>query len=199
MDLLERFFIFIFSHEGDGQPFGAESPGSSHSVQISVAVFRHVIIDHNVDAFDINASAQDVSGHHDAVLERLKVLVVFDTVFLVHASMDANGGELLFLEQTVEGGGSGLGFHENDGLVEFEGVEEVGQFLIFFVFSDVEVILEEPVEDEFGLIIDKNLVLVAHEGSAGLLHVLGHGGGEHHHLLVLRSLFENVLHFLSHI
>jgi len=55
------------------------------------------------------------------------------------------------------------------------------------------------VEDEFGLVVNKNLVLVLHKSSAGLFDVLGHGSTEHHDLFVLRGFFENILNFLTHV
>ena len=37
--------------------------------------FRHVVVDHNVDALDVDATAHQVSGHQDALLALLELLV----------------------------------------------------------------------------------------------------------------------------
>jgi len=54
------------------------------------------------------------------------------------------------------------------------------------------------VEDEFSL-VNKDLALLLQEFLAVFLHFLRHSGTEHHHLLVVRGLHEDVLDVCSHL
>lgn len=53
-------------------------------------------------------------------------------------------------------------------------------------------------QDELTL-IDEDIHLVVQELLAVLLHLLRHSRTEHHHLLVVRSLNENILHVGTHL
>lgn len=46
-----------------------------HPVQIGVRVFRHVIVEDNIDSLDVHSSAKKVSGHQDPPLEVLELLI----------------------------------------------------------------------------------------------------------------------------
>lgn len=54
-------------------------------------------------------------------------------------------------------------------------------------------------EGKLALVIDEDFEGIAHELAADILHVLRHGGREHHHLLLRRGSLENRLHVSSHI
>lgn len=122
MNGLQGIFVGLFGHEGDRQAFGTETASSAHSVEISVVILRHVVVNDDVDTFNIDASTQDVSGHHDAELEVLEFLVVFDTCILVHTAVDADRRELLVIQETVQRRGTGLTLDEDNGLIKFEGI-----------------------------------------------------------------------------
>jgi hypothetical protein len=59
-------------------------------VEISVIIFWHIIINDNIDSFDIDSSSEDISGNHDSVLEVFEILEVFDSVCLVHSGVDSD-------------------------------------------------------------------------------------------------------------
>ena len=55
---------------------------ATHPVQVCIGAvampligLRHIIVDDNVDALDVNAAANQVSGHQDALLTLLERLV----------------------------------------------------------------------------------------------------------------------------
>ncbi len=52
-------------------------------MKITVSIWRAVIIDDNVDAFNIDATAKDVCRNEDALLERFKRGVAVDAVELI--------------------------------------------------------------------------------------------------------------------
>lgn len=59
-------------------------------MEISVIIFGHVIIDDDIDSFDIDSSSEDIGGNHNSVLEVFEILEVFDSVGLVHSGVDCN-------------------------------------------------------------------------------------------------------------
>jgi len=63
---------------------------------------------------------------------------------------------------------------------------------------EVDVELGQSVQDELSL-IDEDVWLVPEEFLAVLLHVFGHGGTEHHHLLVMWGFHEDVLDISPHL
>jgi hypothetical protein len=89
---------------------------ANYSVEISVIVLRHIVVNDNIDSFDVDSSSEDVGGNHDSVLEVFEILEMFDSVGLVHSGVNCDRGEILLLEQFVEGDGSGLRFHEDNRL-----------------------------------------------------------------------------------
>ena len=48
-------------------------------MEVGVSAVRHVVVEHNIDLLNIDASAEDLGGDQDAVLERLESLVDFDS------------------------------------------------------------------------------------------------------------------------
>ncbi len=48
----------------------------TYSMKISIGIFRHVVIEDDVDALDVNSSAQNVGGDHDSRIEILEFLEV---------------------------------------------------------------------------------------------------------------------------
>ena len=49
------------------------SPGDS--VQVSVCVLRHVVVEDDVDSLDVHPAAEQVGGDQDPLLEILELLV----------------------------------------------------------------------------------------------------------------------------
>ena len=49
------------------------SPGNS--VQVCVSVLRHVVVEDNVDALNIHATAEQVGGNKNSLLEVLELLI----------------------------------------------------------------------------------------------------------------------------
>lgn len=112
--------------------------------------------------------------------------------------MYADGIEQFLSEKFGQFFGAVDPIDEDDHLVEGESVEQVRQFLEFFILVDVDVELRQAVKDELAL-IDEDVHLVRQELLAVLLHLLRHRRAEHHHLLVVRSLDEDVLNIRTHL
>jgi len=84
-------------------------------------------------------------------------------------------------------------------LVKLQGIQQISELLILFIFSYVQVILKKSVKHKFCLVVYENFVLILHESSTGLPDFLRHCSAEHHDLFVLWRFLENILNFLSHV
>ena len=49
-------------------------------MEVRIGVGGHVVVDGEVDAFDVDAAAEDVGGDADALVELLEFLVPFDAI-----------------------------------------------------------------------------------------------------------------------
>jgi NAD(P)H-hydrate repair Nnr-like enzyme with NAD(P)H-hydrate dehydratase domain len=63
---------------------------------------RHVIIDDDIHAFNVDSTAKDVGGDHDTLTKVLETLVARDSFLLVQVAVDTDGRELAFDQQSVE-------------------------------------------------------------------------------------------------
>jgi hypothetical protein len=61
-------------------------------MQIRVSICRQVVVDGKVDAFDIDATAEDVGCDANSLVELLEFLVAFDTDRDVSAGRDNEAG-----------------------------------------------------------------------------------------------------------
>ena len=77
--------------------------------------------------------------------------------FLRETSVDGDGWEIAFTQQSVQFGCSTDTLDKDDDLVEFQGVEQVVEFTILLSFLETDVILLQPMKSQFGLIVDINL------------------------------------------
>ena len=57
-------------------------------MEVGVGVLRHVVVEDDVDALNVHASAKQVGGHQDAPLEVLELLVAREPVGGSHASVN---------------------------------------------------------------------------------------------------------------
>lgn len=113
--------------------------------------------------------------------------------------MDSNRGEVALRQQTVELSRTLGRLDEDDDLVELELIEEVVELAVLLLLLQLNVVLLETVEGELGLVVDVDLQRRLHELLADGTDLLGEGGREHHHLLLLGRRAEDLLHITAHI
>lgn len=217
LNLLQHLLILFATHKADAQTFRAESTRTADSVEIRVGICRHVVVDGQVDPFDIDPSTEDVSGDTDAFVEFLELLVSFDAnnsisgsrdcgdsegclpLFLTDTRVHGNAGEVTFSQQFIEFGGTQSALDEDDDLVEFKAIQEVIQFPILLTLAQLDIVLLQPMQGQFGFVVDIDLEGVAHEFLANRSDFLRQGGAEHHDLLLGGGRPEDFLHIPSHI
>lgn len=73
----------------------------------------------------------------------------------------------------------------------------MSKFFEFLVFLDVDEELGQSVENELSL-IDEDINFILQELLTVFFEFFGHGSTEHHNLLIMRSLDENLLNVGSH-
>lgn len=115
---LKHLLVSLVAYETDTQPLSPESARTSNTVQVAVCIRWKVVIDGEVDFFNIDTTTENVSGNTDTLLEILEFLVAFDTIiasscqlcslrviwfqflplFLTDARVDRNAREIAFAE-----------------------------------------------------------------------------------------------------
>merc|ERR1719273_1574075 len=183
LDLVEDLCIALVGHKGDGETFGSKPSSPGHPVQVGVSVLGHVVVEDNVDSLNVHATTEEVGGDEDSLLEILELLVARESLLLSHASVNGDGWEILLYEE----------------LVEFQNIEQLEQFPVFLRVLQLDVMLLETVQGQLRLIVNVNLHGVLHELLADRPDVLAEGGGEHHHLLLVGSRPEDLLHVPPHV
>merc|ERR1719237_716083 len=199
LDLVERLGVGLVRHEGDGQALGAEASRPRHSVQVGVGVLGHVVVEDDVDALDVHAAPEEVRRHQDPLLEVLELLVAGEPLLLVHAAVDGDGREVLLDQQLRKGHAPLHAFHEDNHLVELEGVEELEELPVLLRVLELDVVLLQPVQRQLGLVVHVHLHRILHELLADGADVLAEGGAEHHDLLLVRRRTEDLLHVAPHV
>jgi len=182
LNLVENLGVVVGRHEGDGQTLGAETTRSTDAMQVHVGRLGHVIVDDNVDAFEVYTTAEDVGGHQDTGLVVLELVVALDTVdgtikdqsasplyrtvlvnieyaplLLRQTTEDGDGGEVALHQQLVELLAAPNTVHEDDNLVELQSIQQVVQLAVLLRLRELDVVLLQTVQRELALIVDVDL------------------------------------------
>jgi hypothetical protein len=80
---LENSLVVGAADKRDTQTLGTETTGTTDTMQVSISLVGHVVVDGNVDALDIDTTTEDVGRDTDTSLELLELLVTLDTVEIV--------------------------------------------------------------------------------------------------------------------
>mmetsp|Transcript_2101 Transcript_2101/g.3157 ORF Transcript_2101/g.3157 Transcript_2101/m.3157 type:complete len:277 (+) Transcript_2101:517-1347(+) len=161
--------------------------------------FRHIVINDNINALDIDTTTDEISGHKNALLTLLKALVNIKTIFLRHASINADRREIAVVKQLVEGLCALHRFDENNNLVKVKSIEKIVKLAILLVFVNHQIMLNQTVEGKLRFIIDDDFGGVIHELLAESPHFIINGCREHHNLLVVGRKLKDELDIGTHI
>jgi len=199
LDRLRCLGVLLVGDKRDCETLGTKSTGSRNSMQVGVGVFGHIVVEHDVHSLDIHTTTEKVGGDEDTSLEIFEELVSLKTFFLIHGSVNIDGGEVLFLEERGERDAPLHGLDEDNDLVEFERVEQIEKLSVLLVLLDLDIMLLETVEGQLGFVVDEDFHGILHEFFADRSDFLRQSGGEHHYLLFMRSLTEDLLDISSHV
>lgn len=81
--LLNRFqygLILRAAHERDTKTLGSKTTSTTDTMEIGISLVRHIVIDSNVDALNVNTTTKDISGNTNTSLELLELFITLDTV-----------------------------------------------------------------------------------------------------------------------
>merc|ERR1711931_215433 len=102
LNRLENLVIFIIGNERDSQTLGTKSTSSGDTMKICVRIFRHIIIEDDVDSFNIHTTTKQIGGNQNTALEIFKFLITGKTLLLVHCTVNVNSWKVLFFEECCQ-------------------------------------------------------------------------------------------------
>ena len=79
LDFFEHVLIRFATDERNTETLCTKTTSTTDTVEVGVCVGREIIVDGEVDAFDINTTAEDVGSNADALVELFELFVAFDT------------------------------------------------------------------------------------------------------------------------
>jgi len=198
LNLGQYLLILLAGDERDGNTLGTETTGTAHAVEELVGVIGEVVVDDDVDTLNVNTTAEQIGRYENSGVEVLEGLVLGNTLVLLHAGMDADGGEVALGEEAVELVGAGNLGNEDDNLVELQNIEEVVELAVLLGLGKLDVVQLQTVEGELGVVVDVDLHGVLAELAADRADLLAQGGGEHHDLLLVGGHAEDLLDVAAH-
>lgn len=79
LDFLEHVLVRLVADKADTQPLGTKSTGSTDTVEVGSCISGQIVVDGEVDTFDIDTTAEDVGGYADSLVEVFEFFVARDT------------------------------------------------------------------------------------------------------------------------
>ena len=150
--------------EGEGvRRRGEKEEGGRRARRTGRRHLRHVIVDDNVNAFDVDAARNQIGRDEDALVSLLEGFVPCQALFLVHPAVDGDGGEVALGEQFVEVRAPLHGLYKDDHLVEHERVKKVIELPVFLRLCQLDVVLHKAMQRELGLVVNINFHRIVHE------------------------------------
>lgn len=116
-----------------------------------------------------------------------------------HLGVDSLGWNSILVKHFVELDSVVDMTHKDDNLVELELIDQVHQFGDLVALLKAHIVLAKTVKGQLALVLDEHLSWVAHELAASDLNLVGESSSEHHHLLAVRGLLEDLLDVATHI
>ena len=71
--------MFVSADERDTESLGPEAAGTTDAVEVRVSVSGRVIVDSDVDTFNVDTAAKDIGGDADALVAVFEVSVTPDS------------------------------------------------------------------------------------------------------------------------
>jgi hypothetical protein len=173
----EDLMVIFRRHEAYCQTLGSESASSAHlfsvvlgirySVEVSVGVHGHVVVDYDVNVVYVYSSSEYIGCHHYSLLELLECSVSRQSnnfrrtpsmvpFFLIEVPVNGNGREIAVVQQLVQLHCSHHRLHENYHLVEDETVKEVAELPVLLLLLQLHEVLLKTVESQLGLVVNND-------------------------------------------
>lgn len=85
-------------------------------MQVRIRIFGHIVVEDDVDAFNIHSAAEEISGNEKTLVEVFEGLVTFQTLLLGHRAVHCDSGEVLIHEKLSQGDTTLNRFHKDNDL-----------------------------------------------------------------------------------
>jgi hypothetical protein len=80
LNRLQYLLIRLAADERDRKTLCSETTGTTDTVEVGVGIGGEIVVDGQVDALDIDTTAEDVGSDTDTLVELFEFLVAFDTI-----------------------------------------------------------------------------------------------------------------------
>lgn len=87
LHVVQSLRVCLIADERDGQSFGSESSGASNTMQVSVRVFRHVVVEDDVHTLNVHSTTEQVGGNQNTLVEVFELLVTRQTNRMTECQM----------------------------------------------------------------------------------------------------------------
>lgn len=57
----------LIRNQCDGQSFGTKTTGTSDTMQVGVGIFRHVVVEDDIDSLNIHAATKQIGCHQNTL------------------------------------------------------------------------------------------------------------------------------------
>mmetsp|Transcript_14206 Transcript_14206/g.34034 ORF Transcript_14206/g.34034 Transcript_14206/m.34034 type:complete len:366 (+) Transcript_14206:330-1427(+) len=199
LHLVQNLLVGFAAHKGNGNTLGTETTRTSDAVQELVRIIGKVVVDHHIDAFDIDTTSKQVGGDQDACVKILERFVLRDAFFLLHTRVNANGWKVALRQQSVQFlGASNLG-NKNDNLIEFQRIQQVVEFSVLFGFRQLGEVELQTMKGQFGFVIHVDFHGILAKLFANGSDFFGQRGAEQQDLLFVGCHAKDFLHIPTHI
>lgn len=83
LNLLENLLLAVLAQEADGETLCTETTSTTDTVKIAVGVAGEIVVDGEIDTFDIDTTTEDICSNTDTLVEFSEFLITLDTAMLV--------------------------------------------------------------------------------------------------------------------
>jgi hypothetical protein len=163
----------VAGHEVDSDTLSPESATTTDSVDVVLSVAGKIIIDHQADLLDIDASGPDVSTNQDSAVALAEVAHNTVSFFLWHFPMHTADGEVCLAHLVCQPVHLTTSVAEDDSLRNCQSIIQVTEsvkFPFFFLHSDE--ILFESFKGQL-VTLDEDSNRICHEFRGHVQHIIG--------------------------
>lgn len=132
IDITVVFWVCKIHHDA----LGPKPPSPADAMQIGFLINGEVVVDNQVDPFDIDSPSEKIGGDQYPGPVGFELIIVVDSLLLGEARVDGDGVEQNLIELLGETDGP-LNFIDEDyGLTKRDGIEELGKKIELVLLRD---------------------------------------------------------------
>lgn len=157
LHLFQYLAVIFAAHERNGQTLGTESARATNPMQVLIGFVRHIVVDNDVDALEVDTTTEHIGGYQYSALILLEFIVFLQSFLLVHPAIDDGGREIALAQQLVQLLGTTYTVDEYDDLIELERIQQIVQLTVLSRLGQLDVVLLQAVQSQLTLIVHVDL------------------------------------------